>query len=111
MRITKTSTVTDVTAAGTTLHQVPTTRWTLDSDVTVAHLDVVACTAITAAKGDRRDTTNLLAFLTCMGFDFDVNEDDQHLEWMVGFDNAVWAVAPETIIDHCKAALTTYQAA
>ena len=106
--ISKTHLVTDVTAGGTTLHWVPTVRWTLRTDEGVAHLDIVSFTAITRARGDRRLVTTLLTHLTGMGLDFDVNEDDQRLEWMIGLDGAVWGVAPETIIDHCEAALAPY---
>ena len=107
--ITKTRLVTDVTAGGTTLHRVPTTRWTLSNDEGVAHIYLVACTAVTAAKGDRRNVATLLSSLATMGFDLDVDEDNQSLEWMVGYDSHVWAVTPETIIDHCAAALASYQ--
>lgn len=106
--ITKTHLVTDVTAGGTTLHWVPTTRWTISNDEGVAHIDLVACTAITAAMGDRRDIAALLSHLVAMGLDFDVDEDDQRLEWMIGYSGRVWGVAPETIIDHCQAALDAY---
>lgn len=109
--ITKTHLVTDVTAAGSTLHWVPTTRWTLSSDEGVAHIDVVAHTAITATKGDRRLVAALLAFLINMGFDFDVNEDDQALEWVVGYDNHVWSTPSDVIISHCEAALAPYREA
>lgn len=107
--ITKTNLVTDVTAGGTILHWVPTTRWTISNDEGVAHIDLVAHTAITAIKGDRRNVATILASLINMGFDLDVNEDDQSLEWMVGYDGHVWAVASKTILDHCKAALAPYQ--
>lgn len=109
--ITKTHLVTDVTAGGTTLHWVPTTRWTLGNDEGVARIDLVASTAIVAAEGDRRDIATLLAALTAMGFDLDVDEEDQRLEWMIGYDGRVWGVAPEVIIDHCEAALAPYQEA
>ena len=109
--ITKTHLVTDVTAAGTTIHWVPTTRWTLSNDEGVAHIDVVAHTAITATKGDRRLVAALLASLIAMGFDFDVNEDDQGLEWLVGYDTHVWSIPSDVIIDHCEAALAPYQEA
>nr|DAJ91252.1 MAG TPA: hypothetical protein [Caudoviricetes sp.] len=107
--ITKTHLVTDVTAGGTTIHWVPTTRWTLSSDEGVAHIDVVAHTAVTATKGDRRLVATLLACLIHMGFDFDVNEDDQALEWMVGYDSHVWGMPSDVIIDHCEAALAPYK--
>ena len=107
--ITKTHLVTDVTAAGTTLHWVPAVRWTIRTNEAVAPLDVVACTAIVGYHGDRRVVAALLAHLANMGLDLDVNEDDQHLEWMIGFDGAVWSVAANTILDHCKAALAPYQ--
>ena len=107
--ITKTHLVTDVTAGGTTLHRVPTTRWTISNDEGVASIDLVASTAIVAVKGDRRGIAALLASMTAMSLDLDVDEDDQHLEWMVGYSGRVWAVASETIIDHCEAALAPYQ--
>ena len=109
--LTKTHLVTDVTAGGTTLHWVPTVRWTLSNEEGVAHIDLVAHTAITATKGDRRLVATLLASLASMGLDLDVNEDDQHLEWMIGYDGHVWGVASETILDHCKASLAPYQEA
>ena len=109
--ITKTHLVTDVTVGGTTLHWVPTTRWTLRNDEGVAHIDLVAHTAITATKGDRRLVAALLASMVNMGFDFDVNEDDQSLEWLVGYDSHVWAIPSDVIIDHCEAALAPYQEA
>jgi hypothetical protein len=107
--ITKTHLVTDITVGGTTLHWVPTTRWTVSNDEGVAHIDIVAHTAITATKGDRRLVTALLASLINMGFDLDVNEDDQALEWLVGYDGHVWAVSSEVIADSCEAALAPYQ--
>ena len=107
--ITKTHLVTDVTAGGTTIHWVPTTRWTLSNDEGVAHIDVVVHTAITAIKGDRRLVATLLASLIHMGFDFDVNEDDQALEWMVGYDSHVWSMPSDVIIGHCEAALAPYK--
>lgn len=107
--ITKTHLVTDVTAGGARLHWVPTIRWTISNDEGVAHIDLVAHTAITATKGDRRLVTALLASLITMGFDLDVNEDDQALEWLVGYDNHVWSVPSGVIIDHCAAALAPYQ--
>lgn len=107
--ITKTHLVTDVTAGGTTLHRVPTTRWTLSNGGGAAHIDLVACTAITAVKGDRRDVATLLSSLVNMGFDLDVNEDDQALEWVVGYDGHVWGVDSETVYDHCEAARAAYQ--
>lgn len=107
--ITKTHLVTDVTAGGTTLHWVPTTRWTISNDEGVAHIDLVAHTAITATKGDRRNVAALLASLVNMSLDLDVNEDDQALEWMVGYDNHVWSMPADVIVDHCEAALAPYQ--
>lgn len=107
--ITKTHLVTDVTAGGASLHWVPTTRWTISNDEGVAHIDLVAHTAITAIKGDRRLVATILSSLITMGFDFDVNEDDQALEWLVGYDNHVWSVSSGVIIDHCAAALAPYQ--
>lgn len=109
--ITKTRLVTDVTAGDTTLHQVPTTRWTISNDEGVAHIDLVACTAVTATKGGRRLVAALLASLVAMGLDLDVHEDDQALEWLVGYDSHVWAVPSGVIIDHCAAALAPYQEA
>lgn len=109
--ITKTHLVTDVTAGGTALHRVPTTRWTISNDEGVAHIDIVAHTAITATKGDRRLVATLLASMVNMGFDFDINEDDQALEWLVGYDNHVWGVSSDAIIDHCEAALAPYREA
>lgn len=106
--ITKTHLVTDVTAAGTTLHRVPTTRWAVTTGDATAHIDLVASTAIVAAKGDRRHIATLLAALTAMGFDLDVDEDDQRLEWMIGYGGRVWAVPSDVIIDHCEAALDAY---
>lgn len=108
--ITKTHLVTDVTAGGTTLHWVPTIRWTISTDEAVAHLDVVAHTAIVGYHGDRRVVATLLAHLSNMGLDLDVDGDSQRLEWMIGLSGAVWGVSPETILDHCKAALAPYQA-
>lgn len=107
--ITKTHLVTDVTAGGTTIHWVPTTRWTLSNDEGVAHIDLVAHTAITATKGDRRLIATLLAAMTAMGFDLDVDEDDQRLEWLVGYDTHVWSTPSDVIIGHCEAALAPYQ--
>jgi hypothetical protein len=107
--ITKTHLVTDVTAGGTTFHWVPTTRWTLSNDEGVAHIDLVAHTAITATKGDRRLVAALLSSLITMGLDLDVNENDQSLEWLVGYDNHVWSMPSDVIIDHCEAALAPYQ--
>lgn len=109
--ITKTHLVTDVTAGGTTLHWVPTIRWTLSNDEGVAHIDTVAYTAITATKGDRRIVAALLSSLINMRFDFDVNEDDRALEWLVGYDTHVWSVSSDVIIDHCEAALAPYREA
>lgn len=105
--ITKTHLVTDVTAGGTTIHRVPTIRWTVTTGNATAYIDLVVSTAIVAAMGDRRNIATLLAALTAMGFDLDVDEDDQRLEWMIGY-GGVWGVAPEVIIDHCKAALDAY---
>lgn len=107
--IAKTNLVTDIDVAGTHLHWVPVTRWTLHTDGRPAHLDVVASTGIVKARGDRRDLTTLLGHLAHIGLDLDVNEDDQSLEWMIGFDGHVWAVPATVIIDHCKAALAPYQ--
>ena len=109
--ITKAHLVTDVTAGGTTLHWVPTIRWTLSNDEGVAHIDLVAHTAIVATKGDRRLVAALLSSLINMGFDFDfdVNEDDQALEWLVGYDAHVWSVSSDVIIGHCEAALASYK--
>lgn len=109
--ITKTHLVTDVTAGGITLHWVPTTRWTISNDEGVAHIDIVAHTAITATKGDRRLVAALLSSLINMGFDFDVDEDNQGLEWLVGYDTHVWSVPSDAIISHCGAALAPYQEA
>ncbi len=109
--ITKTHLVTDITAGGTTYHWVPTVRWTIRTDETVAHLDIVSYTAIVGYHGDRRTIATLLAHLADMGLDLDVNEDDQRLEWMIGLNSAVWGVAPATILDHCEAALAPYQEA
>ena len=109
--ITKTHLVTDVTAGDSTLHWVPTTRWTLSNDEGVAHIDLVAHTAITAVKGDRRNVAALLSSLITMGFDLDVNEDDQSLEWLVGYDTHVWSMPSDVIIAHCEAALAPYQEA
>lgn len=109
--IIKTRLVTDVTAGGTALHRVPTIRWTLRNDEGVAHIDIVAHTAITATKGDRRLVAALLSSLIDMGFDFDVNEDDPSLEWLVGYDNHVWSIPSDVIISHCEAALAPYREA
>ena len=107
--ITKTHLVTDVTAGGTVLHHVPAVRWTLQGDEAVAHLDIVSSTAIVGVGGDRRDIAGLLARLTAMGLDMDVDEDDQRLEWMIGYGGRVWGVASETVLSHCKAALADYE--
>lgn len=107
--ITKTHLVTDVTAGGTTLHWVPIVRWTIRTDDGTAHLDIVSFTAIVGCHGDRRSVAALLAYLANMGLDLDVNEEDQHLEWMIGLDSIVWGVAPETVLDHCNSALVPYQ--
>lgn len=109
--ITMTHLVTDVTVGGTTLHWVPIIRWTLSNDEGVAHIDIVAHTAITATKGDRRLVAALLSSLINMGFDLDVNEDDQALEWLLGYDTHVWGVSSDVIIGHCEAALAPYQEA
>ena len=106
--ITKARLVIDVTAGGTTFHWVPTVRWTLSNDEGVAHIDVVAHTAITATKGDRRLVATLLVSLINMGFDFDVNEDDQALEWLVGYDTHVWSMPSDVIVGHCEAVLASY---
>ena len=107
--ITKTHITIDITIGGTSLHWVPAVRWSVVTGSTTAHIDLVASTAIVAVKGDRRDVATLLAALTAMGLDLDINEDDQLLEWMIGYGGSVWGVAPEVIIDHCKAALDSYQ--
>lgn len=109
--ITKTRLVTDVIAGGSALHWVPAIRWTLSNNEGVAHIDIVAHTAITATRGDRRLVAALLASLINAGFDFDVNEDDQALEWLVGYDTHVWSVRSDVIIDHCEAALAPYREA
>lgn len=107
--ITKTRLVTDVDVAGATLHRVPTTRWMLSTGESTAHIDLVSCTAITDIKGDRRDVATLLAYLTGMSLDLDINEDDQRLEWLAGYNDRVWAVPAGTIFDHCDAALAAYR--
>lgn len=107
--ITKTPLVTDVTVGDTTIHRVPAVRWSVTTGDATARIDLVASTAIVAAMGDRRGIATLLAALTSMGFDLDVDEDDQRLEWMIGYDGGVRGVAPETIIDHCEAAPAPYQ--
>ena len=81
----------------------------LDTGESVAHIDLVASTAITAAKGGRRDVATLLAHLTGMSLDLDVDEDNQSLEWMIGYNSRVWGVPAETIFDHCDAALAAYR--
>lgn len=106
--ITKTRITIDITVGGTSLHWLPAVRWTVTTGDATAHIDLVASTAIVAAKGDRRNIATLLAALTAMGFDLDVDEDDQRLEWMIGYGGRVWGVAPEAIIDHCQAALDAY---
>lgn len=106
--ITKTHITIDITAGGASLHRVPAVRWTVTTGDATARIDLVASTAIVAAEGDRRDIATLLAALTAMGFDLDVDEDDQHLEWMIGYGGRVWGVAPEVITDHCQAALDAY---
>lgn len=107
--ITKTHLTLDITVGGTHLHWVPAVRWAVTTGDVTAHIDLVASTAIVAAKGDRRGIATLLAALTAMGLDLDVDEDDQRLEWMIGYSGRVWGVAPEVIIDHCNAALDSYQ--
>jgi len=109
--ITKTSLVTDIEVAGTTLHWVPTVRWTIRTDEGVAHLDIIACTAIIRACGDRRAVAALLDSLIAMGYDFDVNEDDQALAWMVGHDCHVWSVPPVIIRETCQAVIAKYASA
>lgn len=106
--ITKTHLTLDITVGGTHLHWVPAVRWAITTGDATAHIDLVASTAIVAAKGDRRDIATLLAALTAMGLDLDVDEDDQRLEWMIGYGGSVWGAASETITDHCKAALDAY---
>lgn len=105
----KTDLVSDIIVAGTPLHRVPATRWAISTDEGTATVDIVASTAIVGAHGDRRGIAALLAHLTAMGLDLDVNEDDQHLEWMIGYGGGVWGVPAEVIIDHCKATMTPYQ--
>ena len=109
--ITMTHTLTDVTAAGTTIHRAPVTRWALTADRVVASLDIIARTAIVGAQGDRRDIAILLAHLTAMSLDLDVDEDDQRLEWMIGYNDSVRGVPAETILDHCVNSLAPYPAA
>ena len=109
--ITKTNLVTDIDVAGTTLHWVPTVRWTIRTDEAVAHLDVIEHTAITRHHGDRRAVGALLDSLIAMGYDLDVNEDDQSLSWMIGHDCHVWAVPAEIILDSCQAAMRQYASA
>ena len=109
--ITMTRTLTDVAVAGTTIHRVPAIQWALTADKVVATLDIVAHTAIVDAQGDRRDIATLLAHLTGMSFDLDVNEDDQRLEWMIGYNDSVWGVSAETILDHCVNSLAPYPTA
>lgn len=106
--ISKTNLVTDIDVAGTHLHWVPTTRWTIRTDETTAHLDIIECTAITRAHGDRRAVAALLDSLIATGHDLDVNEDDQSLAWMVGHDCHVWAVPAEIVRDTCQAAMMRY---
>ena len=107
--ITKTHITIDITVGGTALHRVPAVRWAVTTGDATAFIDLVASTAIVAAKGDRRNIATLLAAMTAMGFDLDVDEDDQRLEWMIGYGGTVWGVSPETIIDHCNAALDAYR--
>lgn len=109
--ITKTTLVTDIDVAGTTLHRVPTTRWTIRTDGAVAHLDVIECTAITRCHGERRAAGALLDSLIAMGYDLDVDEDDQSLAWMVGHDCHVWSVPAEIVRDTCQAAMRKYASA
>lgn len=106
--ITKTSLVTDIDVAGTALHRVPTTRWTIRTDEAVAHLDVIECTAITCSHGDRRAVCDLLDSLIAMGYDFDVDEDDLSLAWMIGHDCHVWSVPAEIVLQTCQAAMMKY---
>lgn len=107
--ITKTHLTLDITVGGTHLHRVPAVRWAVTTGDATAHIDLVASTAIVAAKGDRRDIATLLAALTAMGFDLDVDEGDQRLEWMIGYDSHVWGMPSDVIIGHCEAALDSYQ--
>lgn len=109
--LTKTRLLIDVTVGGTTIHRVPAVRWRFTADDATATLDLVSSTAVVGAHGDRRDVADLLACLITMGFDMDVNEDDQHLEWMIGFFGHVWGVPSETILDHCVNTLAPYPAA
>lgn len=106
--ITKTHITIDITVGGTALHRVPAVRWSVATGDATAFIDLVASTAIVAAGGDRRHIATLLAALTAMGLDLDVDEDDQRLEWMIGYGGSVWGVASETITNHCKAALDAY---
>lgn len=106
--ITKTNITIDVTVGGTSRHWLPAVRWTVTTGDATANIDLVASTAIVAAKGDRRNIATLLAALTAMGFDLEVDEDDQRLEWMIGYGGRVWGVPPEVIIGHCQAALDAY---
>lgn len=106
--ITKTHITIDITVGGTALHRVPAVRWSVATGDATAFIDLVASTAIVAAKGDRRHIATLLAALTAMGLDLDVDEDDQRLEWMIGYGGRVWGVPSEGIIDHCQAALDAY---
>lgn len=107
--ITKTHLTLDITVGGTHLHWVPAVRWAVTTGDATAHIDLVASTAIVAAKGDRRHIATLLAALTAMGFDLDVDEDDQRLEWMIGYGGRVWGMPADVIIGHCEAALDSYQ--
>ena len=109
--ITMTNLVTDIDVAGTHLHWVPTTRWTIHTNEAVAHLDVIDCTAITHYHGDRRAVGALLDSLIAMGYDFDVDDDDQSLAWMVGHDCHVWSVPAEIVLDTCQAAMSRYASA
>lgn len=109
--IAKTDLVTDITVGGTTLHWVPTTRWTIRTDEAVAHLDVIECTAITHYHGDRRTVGVLLDSLIAMGYDFDIDEDNQSLAWMVGHDCHVWLVPAEIVLNTCQSAMLKYASA
>ena len=106
--IIKTNLVTDITIAGTLLHWVPATRWTISTNEGTAYLDVIECTAIIRAHGDRRALAAILDSLVAAGYDFDVNEDDQALQWMVGHDRHVWSVPAEVIYDTCWSAQLNY---
>ena len=109
--IIKTDLVTDIEVAGTRLHWVPTTRWTIRTDEAVAHLDIVGHTTLTRTHGDRRVVATLLDHLIAMGYDLDVNEDDQALAWMIGHDCHVWSVPAEIVLETCQIAWMNYAAA